>query len=424
MLSLTCESRQLGWPRTACAALAFCALFALLVGRIWWFGEASTWAGFIRATLFLCLALSLLDASVFRQWLKQNYLLWAAAALLAYIAVSSIWLGDGKTMRRVVLVSAFFIALAHAAHQRQSHWAGLISATGIASVMACAVTLWELWHAGSLDLGNRAAAISDSGIKGLAEFENSVLASLQMAFSLVLIVWLYLIAQRRSIQCFWLLCAVVTSVYVFGTLGRSGWLAAALAVIVLVTVLATKQQRYAFWGSVLVTATLAVVFFHERIAYELFTRQLTHRDEIWRMVFGLMPDRWLLGYGADASIEPLLGVRKLGGYDAVINHAHSLYVEVIFNYGLLGLAAFLAILAGSIRRLWLCRKDPLSALWLSILCGAAAAIGVDFSSFLSTPNLVWLWVWLPVAFACALPSAPLRSGSKQFKAGDQGAAAC
>ncbi|WP_350571876.1 hypothetical protein, partial [Pseudomonas sp. H26/SER47-MNA-CIBAN-0231] len=80
-------------------------------------------------------------------------------------------------------VSAFFIALAHAAHQRQSHWAGLISATGIASVMACAVTLWELWHAGSLDLGNRAAAISDSGIKGLAEFENSVLASLQMAFS-------------------------------------------------------------------------------------------------------------------------------------------------------------------------------------------------------------------------------------------------
>lgn len=418
MARLIAQPHRLISLQYACVVLAFCALFALLIGRIWWFGEASTWAGFIRATLFLCLIFSVLDSGFLRRFSKQNYLLWFVVAFLIYVALSSALLGDGKTLRRVLLVLAFFIAIAHVAHQWQDVWRKLLSAVGIASALASAVTLWSLWHAGLLDLGNRAAAISGSGIAGLAEFENSVLASLHMSFSIVLIAWLFLTARSRLGQAFWLLCCIVTAVYLFGTFGRTGWLAAVIAVIVLIVLMARKQQQYAFWGGMLVTAILAIVLFHERIAYELFTRQLTHRDEIWRMVFGLMPGKWLLGHGADTSVEHLLGMQSLGGYETLIYHAHSLYVEVIFNYGLLGLAGFITILVGSIRRLWLHRTEPLCALWLAVLCGAAVSIGVDFSSFLSTPNLVWLWVWLPVAFACALPTLPRGTEVRGPKAGD------
>lgn len=418
MTGLIAEPHRLITPRYASVVLAFCALFALLIGRIWWFGEASTWAGFIRASLFLCLLFSVVDGDFLRQFSKQNYLLWFVVAFLIYVASSSALLGDGKTLRRVLLVLAFLIAIAHVAHQWNGVWRKLISAVGVASALASAITLWSLWYAGLLELGNRATAISGSGIYGLAEFENSVLASLQMSFSVVVIAWLCLTSRGRSGQAFWLLCSAVTIVYLFGTFGRTGWLAALTAVIVLVAIMAGKQQRYAFWGGLIVTAILAIVFFHERIAYELFNRQLTHRDEIWRMVFGLMPGKWLLGHGADTSVEHLLGVQRLGGYETTINHAHSLYVEVIFNYGLVGLAGFITILLGSIRRLWLHRTDSLCALWLAVLCGAVVSIGIDFSSFLSTPNLVWLWVWLPVGFACALPTLPRAVELQEARAGD------
>lgn len=418
MNHLLADPHRLISPRYACVGLAFCALFALLVGRLWWFGEASTWAGFIRTSLFLCLLLSVLDSGCLRQFSKQNYLLWLVVVLLIYVASSSALLGDGKTLRRVLLLMAFIVAISHVAHHWQYAWKKLLGCVGVASALASAVTLWNLWDSGLLDLGNRAAAISGSGVAGLAEFENSVLASLQMSFSVVLIAWLYLTTKSRVGQGFWLLCCIVAIVYLFGTLGRTGWLAAVTAVVVLIAVMANKKQRYAFWGGMCLTIALAIVFFHERIAYELFSRQLTHRDEIWRMVFGVMPGKWLFGHGADASVEHLLGVQSLGGYETVINHAHSLYVEVIFNYGVIGLAGFITILIGSVRRLWLQRGEPLCALWLAILCGAVPSIGVDFSSFLSTPNLVWLWVWLPVAYACALPTLPRGSELQGAKAGD------
>jgi O-antigen ligase len=389
-------------------ALAFCALFGLLLGRIWWFGEASTWAGFIRTCLFLCLILSLLSSEFLRGFLQNNHLFWFVAVFLFYIALSSALLGDGKTLRRVILVLAFFIAVAQIANQWSSIWNKLISTVGAFSALASILTLWTLWQAGLLNLGDRAAAISGSGIDGMAEFENSVLASLQMGFSLILIVWLFLTAKTQPARFFWFLCGLVTSVYVFGTLGRTGWLAAAIATVVLFTVLAGRRQQFYFWGGMLILVTIVIVFFHERVAYELLSRKLTHRDEIWGMVLGLMPGKWLLGYGADASVEDLLGVQRLGLHDAVINHAHSIYIEVIFNYGLVGLSGLIALLVGSIFRLWKHRENPLSALWLATLCGAAVSVGFDFSSFLSTPNLVWLWVWLPVAFACALPVRPQK----------------
>lgn len=393
----------------ACMVLAFCALFGLLLGRIWWFGEASTWAGFIRACLFLCLLLSIVNRDFIRQLLHKNYLFWFVGIFLFYIAMSSALLGDGKTLRRVFLVLALFIAVAQIASRWQGIWNTLISTAGAFSALASVVTLWALWQAGLLNLGDRAAAISGSGIAGIAEFENSVLASLQMGFSLVLIAWLFLTAKARLAQIVWLLCLLVTSVYLFGTFGRTGWLAAAIAIVVLITVIGSRRQQYVFWGGGLVFVVLVVMFFQERIAYELLSRKLTHRDEIWGMVLGLMQGKWLLGYGADASVEELLGVQRLGLHEAVINHAHSIYIEVIFNYGLVGLCGLIILLVGSIWRLWMHRDNPVSALWLAILVGAAISIGFDFSSFLSTPNLVWLWVWLPVAFACALPARPITS---------------
>lgn len=307
------------------------------------------------------------------------------------------------------LVLALIIAVAQVASHWKGIWDTLISTAGAFATFASGVTLWALWEAGLLNLGDRAAAISGSGIAGIAEFENSVLASLQMGFSLVLIAWLFLTAKARLAQVVWLLCLLVTSVYLFGTFGRTGWLAAAIAILVLITIMASRRQQYIFWGGVIVLVVLVVMFFHERVAYELLSRKLTHRDEIWGMVLGLMPGKWLFGYGADASVEDLLGVQRLGLHEAVINHAHSIYIEVIFNYGLVGLGGLIVLLIGSICRLWMHRDNPLSALWLAILCGGAISIGFDFSSFLSTPNLVWLWVWLPVAFACALPARPVRS---------------
>ena len=121
------------------------------------------------------------------------------------------------------------------------------------------------------------------------------------------------------------------------------------------------------------------------------------------MVLDLMPQHWLFGHGADTSLSRMLGHRPLGGGKPVlIAHAHSIYMEVLFNYGLVGLSGFLSVLLFAGSRLWAQRKEPLALFWLAVLVGGALGMLFDFSSFVSTPNLVWLWFWLPVAWAFAL----------------------
>ena len=92
----------------------------------------------------------------------------------------------------------------------------------------------------------------------------------------------------------------------------------------------------------------------------------------------------------------------------LIAHPHSIYLEVLFNYGLFGLIGFLSVFLAACRRFYVYRHDPFALLWLAVLAGAMVAMIFDFSSVVTTPNLLWLWMWLPLGWALALAPDPGR----------------
>ncbi len=122
------------------------------------------------------------------------------------------------------------------------------------------------------------------------------------------------------------------------------------------------------------------------------SRNLTYRDLIWRMVLDAMPGYWLQGHGAGVSMEVMHIPNQ-----TVVN-THSLYLEVLFQYGLTGLLLFLGMLALAIRRLWL-SSSPLALLALALLLASVAVMFFELHSFIHSPNLIWLWIWLPLAIA-------------------------
>lgn len=396
------DPKQVFWILRVRTAIAALALFGLFVGRFWWPGETTAWAGFIRSCLFIGLILALPCWRYLVDQVRSNRYAWCLLGFLVYALLSSLLLGDGKVGRRILLLFALFTSVCVIEGQGRNYIRTLLAVMVVVSAVAALITLYYYWEAGHLFKGYRMYAIADSGVAGLAAFENSVLASLEMAFSLVVAFWLILTIRSTPARLAMLCCCVPIVVYLFSTFGRSGWLAAGVAIVALILVISkpVSRRRIVIAGGA--GAALILAIFHQFVAYELFQRSLSGRDEIWAMVIGLMPGHWLVGHGADISIEDLLGVQKLLGADAVINHSHSIYVEVLFNYGIIGLVAFTTVIIGTLYVLWRSRRDALNQLWFAILAGTVVVMAVDFNSFISTPNLLWLWLWLPIGWALAL----------------------
>lgn len=383
--------------------LGLLMLFTLFVGRFWWYGGTTSWAGTIRICLLFGLLLALLDYKRIPRQLTSNGLYGClVVAFGTLLILSSMALGDGKSARRVLLLLGLFVSVPLVAMYSGSAVRYLLGVMAVTSAGVAVFSIVNLWQLGQLSMTYRAGAISHSGFPGLADFENSVLASLEMSFSFVVTLWL-LIQARGWWRGLWACCLVAIGAYCFLTYGRTGWLCIAAAGSVLAALLPAHPARKYVYGALVATLMVFTVWFRERIAYELFTRNVTSRDEIWDMVLGLMPGRWLMGWGGDASVEHLLGVQPLGGVPYLVSHPHSVYLEVLFNYGVVGLVVFLAVLAAAFTRLWQARRSPLHRLWLAVLSGSAIGMLFDFSTPVSTPNLLWLWLWLPLAWAFVMP---------------------
>lgn len=390
-------------------AFALLALLALLVGRFWWFGETTSWAGFIRICLFLGMLLAIAQWRQVIPFLNGNVYAWLLLGLLAYLALNSLVLGDGKTARRVLLLLAFFIAIPLAVSNGRRFLKPLLGLMVICSALVAVVTFATLYEQGLLRFQYRVFNIKASGIAGFADFENSVLAGLELAFSAVIMIWLLLQARGWPARIFWLATGLLIGLYVFMTYSRTGWLALSSSVLVMLVCLPDRRARWRLCGAVSILALAVVAVFHERIVFELVERKLSHRDEIWRMAIDLMPGHWLFGYGADTNFARVVGLRPLGGSaPMLIAHPHSIYLEVLFNYGLFGLIGFLSVFLAACRRFYVYRHDPFALLWLAVLAGAMVAMIFDFSSVVTTPNLLWLWMWLPLGWALALAPDPGR----------------
>ena len=155
------------------------------------------------------------------------------------------------------------------------------------------------------------------------------------------------------------------------------------------------RGRAIFWGlfvgAVILALVVITIKFPQVFSVEV-ERGTTNRDLIWTMVIDSMPGYWFAGHGAGVEMSQM----SIPGQTVV--NTHSLYLEVLFQYGVVGLLLFLVALLMATRAMWTERSD-LSVLGVSLLAGSIGVMFFELHSFIHSPNLIWLWIWFPMAIA-------------------------
>lgn len=143
---------------------------------------------------------------------------------------------------------------------------------------------------------------------------------------------------------------------------------------------------------------MAAVGGYRQLAYEFGSRGLTHRDEVWRTVIERVGEHWWFGHGAHTDLGDV--VLSTG---QVVHNPHSLYLEVLYQFGAVGLASLLVMLLASLWTL-LRSRATMAPLWFSVLAASTIVFMVEMHFFIAAPNVVWMWLWLPLAGALGAAS--------------------
>ena len=96
------------------------------------------------------------------------------------------------------------------------------------------------------------------------------------------------------------------------------------------------------------------------------------------------------------------------------NSAHSLYLQLWYQYGVVGILLFVALLISLLRKGWSCRAQPLARLGLALLVFAMVSMVSEVHSIFLRPGPYWVMFWFPVGIllgiqqpAVGCPSEPL-----------------
>ena len=338
---------------------------------------------------------------------RQAPVAWLAALLLGYLLLTLSWgeavapaLGARFGIRALVLV-CFLAAFADCvrrgdAHQRIGRWFAL--AAGGAACFAIAGFYLQPPAMGRL--------------LGPGQIQNELIAAQAFAVGALFGVDALLRGRGTGQQAWlWLFAtsAVATTAAVALTGARTGWLALAVGLSVLV--LAHRAPaRFWSWAALWIVVgagLLAVLVWHEGAREWLLPRGASFRLQIWEGVLARTLD------GAPWFGNGLLADDNLTTADRVFLHPHSLYLSLFHQGGVVGLALFAALLGGAAFALSRKLCNPDARLALALLAAGAVAALFDGHQLMHKVGVMWWLFWLPVATAIGLtardPTTPPRT---------------
>lgn len=194
-------------------------------------------------------------------------------------------------------------------------------------------------------------------------------------------------------------------VYVLFTFSRGAWFSTLAGCLTLLVLSPQRRARVLLLIGTLVIL-LVMMAFWSRVENEWFLGT-SQRGPIWLNWLARFPEFWILGKGA--------GVDLLYRYPwgDMAYHAHSLYLQLWFEYGVVGFALFVLLLSTALLKAWRLRADPTARAALSTLVFAMVAMVSDISTVFSRPNTYWVVLWLPIGLIMGLcPLAEQRPSDK------------
>lgn len=196
---------------------------------------------------------------------------------------------------------------------------------------------------------------------------------------------------------FWLTCFSILSIYVLLTYTRGAWIGLAVTSVVVVLMINSRRGWFLLGAGVLLVF-IALLMWWDKIIFEIVYRKLSGRGPIWEYFYSVMEGKWLLGYGLGTPFE-----YKWPGQETISPHAHSLYLQLVYDSGLVSLALLLVGVATISYKAWTLRHEAWVVLAFPALLFSMIAMITDVERIFTRPGDYWVVFWLPVSVLLAVP---------------------
>lgn len=291
----------------------------------------------------------------------------------------------------ILLIFLYIFAVAQLARlERHLHLA-----MGAALVVAVLFAWWTLiYQYGVLEHPfsypeARQFRLHELGWRGLADLDHPIVAGLYYGVFGVVLCWFFVSFPVRLWQGAGLAVGMLgLLLYVLFTFSRGAWFSLASATFVLLLLVPNLKSRSLLGLGVLVAGLLALLLWPEIQAER--SVGLSNRDQIWGNWLNKLPDFWLFGSGAGADIY----YKFANGYETF--HAHSLYLQLWYEFGLPCIVLFVSLLLSLFWKAWQCRELPLARLGAALLVFAMVAMVSDIYAIFHRPSPYWVVFWFPV----------------------------
>lgn len=381
------------WQVALAALLAF-GLFVQLAGLLF-NQDGSRYATQCYLLLFLPALAALVSGTRIPGFWRQIPLMVLLALLGWVLLVAGFHDGSDKSplawAKVLLLILLYLFVVAHLVRlERHFLWVA-VAAVAVAVLFAWWTLVYQygvLEHPYSYPEVRR-FRLHELGWRGLADLDHPIVAGLYYGVFAVMLCWFFVSFPIRLWQGAVLAVGMLgLLLYVLFTFSRGAWLSLAGATLVLLLLVPNAKSRSLLALGALVLGLMVLLFWPEIQAER--SVGLSNRDQIWDNWLSRLPEFWLFGAGGGADIY----YRFPNGWETI--HAHSLYLQLWYEFGLPGIVLFAALLLSLLWKAWQCREQPLARLGTALLVFAMVAMVSDIYAIFHRPSPYWVVFWLPV----------------------------
>lgn len=241
--------------------------------------------------------------------------------------------------------------------------------------------------------------LRELGWGGLADLDHPIVAGLYYGVFVVLLSYLFVGLKVRGWQAALLVLGILgLLIYVLLTFSRGAWFSTVAGCLVLLVLFPNVKSRSLIGAGCILLLTVAYVFWPE-IENEL-RQGGSNRDLIWANWAERLPGFWLAGAGAGADFRFTFP----SPHKFSVLHAHSLYLQLWYEYGVVGISLFVLLLLSLLHKGWVCRAQPLARLGVALLVFAMFAMVSDIYAIFHRPSPYWVVFWFPVGILLGVRS--------------------